>query len=817
MSRLIRLSGAAIAVAAVSCFTAQSQTSSDPAATVSRPNDAVGISGIVLDPLGSVVPGATVEVLSAGVVTATATAGPNGRYSAPLPANGRYSVRVSAATFRTTTTPSRYLRANTVNLLDLTLATPTDTQEITVSATGVETPEAQTGASVTVLPQEDFRFMPELQTPLRLVPGVQVTQSGQAGGTSGLRIRGGDSDANQVLLDGTPIDSIGGGVEFADLATTGIAQIEVLREPNSALFGSDTLAGVVAFTTQRGHTLLPLFTYAGDAGNFHTYRNEITAGTTYRQFDLFSTFARLDTRNNIPNSKFHNATYAGNFGWTPNQANDIRFTVHHIVTSGGQPNTFALLGIADDAQQKDQDNVFSAVWNNRTTTRWHNQIRYGGLRLNSSYNSFGATGIPDGYGDFDGKVLTITGANGYSVTGQAVFQYSDQPSQYLGHTQRDFAYAQSDYRFNPHFLALGAFKFEAESGSNGYAGSTPSSIQRGNYSYTAQLAGDLRNRLFYTLGTGLEKNGQFGFAGTPRASLAYYLVRPSGNGFFTGTKLHGTFSKGIKEPSVFVQNNSVNGILALSNLSTTGAPPLSPESSRTYDAGLDQQLANGRARVGITYFHNQFTGVPQYVSQSTLKTLYPGVNLSLSPYGGYINALAYRAQGVELEAEYRVNAHLFARGGYTYTGAVVENTFGKPTFNKSSNFATVAIGAYAPLVGNRPFRLAPHTGYFALDYHRAKFTTNLSGTLVGSRDDSTFLSDANFGNSLLLPNQNLDGAYQRIELGGSYQLTPRLQLYSNIQNLLSQRYFEAFGYPALPLTFRTGLKLNFGGESWKLR
>jgi len=54
-------------------------------------------------------------------------------------------------------------------------------------------------------------------------------------------------------------------------------------------------------------------------------------------------------------------------------------------------------------------------------------------------------------------------------------------------------------------------------------------------------------------------------------------------------------------------------------------------------------------------------------------------------------------------------------------------------------------------------------------------------------------------------------------LGGGYHLTSRVDFYANIQNLLSEHYYEAFGYPALPFTFRSGMKLNFGGESWKLR
>jgi len=232
---------------------------------------------------------------------------------------------------------------------------------------------------------------------------------------------------------------------------------------------------------------------------------------------------------------------------------------------------------------------------------------------------------------------------------------------------------------------------------------------------------------------------------------------------------------------------------------------------------------NGRARLGITYFHNEFTNDVEYVPQAGLIELgVPAANLPPFAFGGaYLNSSAFRSQGVEFETEYQLGSHLFARGGYTYTDAVVQRSLSSdnlgPSFNTSSNFATIPIGADSPLVGARPFRIAPHSGYFSLIYNRSKFYTSFTGTLVGQRDDSTFLTDSNFGNSLLLPNRNLLGSYQRLELGGGYQITPRINIYTNIQNLLSEHYFEAFGYPALPLTFRSGIKLNFGGESWKLK
>lgn len=785
--------------------------------------------GTVRDPLGAVVTNASVDLIRNDRVVASTKTDAEGTFRFEIASSGRYGIRASAASFQPAASSVIYVSATSGAELNATLGTPMLTQQVTVTATGAPRPEAQTGASVTVIPAEDFRYAAQIQDPLRLAPGLQMTQTGQTGGTSGLSIRGGATDANKVLIDGIPANAIGGAVEFANLANTGVQSVEILREPNSALYGSDALAGVVSITTPRGSTALPLITYAGDAGNFGTYRNEVTAGVGYRHFDLYSAFARMDTDNSLPNSEFHNATYAGNFGWDPNSKNDLRFTVRHIAVSGGQPNAIALYGIADEGQQKEQDNYYGATWNNQTTDKWHNVLRYGGLRQNSEFNEFGATGIYDpAIGYWLGAPVTITGANGYSVSGQAIFQYSDQPSQYLSSSRRDFAYVQSDYSVTPHLLALGAFKFERESGAAGDAGSTPSSIERDNYSYTLQLTGDIRNRLFWNLGTGLEDNGLFGFAATPRASLAYYLVRPSDRGFFTGTKLHGSFGKGIKEPSVYDQTNSLYGLLApLSNGSALieqyGVKRLGAEDSRTFDGGVDQQILKGRALLGLTYFHNEFTNGVEYVPQAGLIALgIPAANLPPFAYGGaYINSLAFRSQGAEAEMQYQLGTHLFARGGYTFTDAMVQHSFSSdnlyPSFNYSSDFSTIPIGAYSPLKGARPFRVAPHTGYFALNYTRPKFYATVSGTLVSSRDDSDYLVDPDFGTSMLLPNRNLLGAYQRLDLGGGYQLTQRVNLYTGIQNLLSEHYFESFGYPSLPLTFRSGIKVNFGGESWRLR
>ena len=787
--------------------------------------------GTVKDPLGAVVAGATVELLNGASVVKTTTSDGAGNYTFAIPASARYRLRAVAPSFQSTTSESIYVTKSEKTELDITLATQTLTQQVTVTATSTPTPLAQIAASVTVLTADDYRQYIQVQDPLRQIPGLQVTQVGQLGSQTGLSIRGGNTNANKVLIDDVPVNDIGGAVDFSNFTTVGIQQIEVLREPNSALYGSDALAGVVSMTTTRGTTKLPLLTFAGDGGNFNTYHEEATGSGVVRQFDYYGAFGLVDSGNNLPNGSFHNGTYVGNFGWEPNPENDLRFTVRHFTSSVGQPNAILLYGIPDDAAQKAHNTYYSGAWNNQATSKWHNEIRYGGLRLNSQYDDFAATGIPDpaGSGNFLGAPITIQGANGYSVTGQAIFQYGGTayPNFYVTNTERDYVYAQTDYRFNPHVVALGGFKYEAERGATVYTGGSPSNISRGNYSYTLQISGDIGNRLYYNVGSGIENNGLFGLAGTPRASLAYYLVRPSSSGWFSGTKLHASFGKGIKEPNVYQQTTSLYDTLAAlpdgnQLIAQYGVGQIGPENSRTYDGGVEQQLLNGRARVGLTYFHNEFTNGIEYVPEAGLIELGVPPSLPGLEFGANVNSLAFRSMGLEFEAEYKISSRLFARGGYTYTDAVVQNSFSSDqgvgeSFNPAGNFSTIPIGADSPLVGARPFRVAPHTGYFGLNYARSKFYSSLTGTFVSRRDDSDFLSDANYGPTMLLPNRNLDGAYQRIDLSGGYQITSRVAVYTNIQNLLSEHYVEAFGYPALPFTFRSGIKINLGGESWGLK
>ena len=789
----------------------------------------------VADSLGAVNPKARVELITNQKVVASTTADDVGRYEFRDVPAGRYQVQASAPSFDLTVSKPFYVGESADADVDLLLAIGVVSQAVTVTATGTPTPQAQVGASITLLSEDDYGDQLDVHERLRLVPGAQVTQTGQRGGLGELFVRGGNSDANKVIMDGIPANDIGGAVDFGVLATTGVSQIEVLRGPNSALYGSDALAGVVSMTTPRGITPLPEITYSIDGGNFGTFRQEGILGGSYRQFDYFSDFARFDTANDIPRSSFHNGTYAGNFGWTPKPNTEFRATFRRLAAAAGEANAVQLFGIPDDAGQKDQQLFMGATFQQQTTQRWHNLLRYGALRLRSQFTDYAPTGIPYDSSiagpEYIGAPVTLRRANGYSASGQAIFQFvQPYPNRFITSTDRDFVYAQTEYQVKPLLTALFGFRYEAERGSTQPNFGVPPADRR-NYSYNLQLAGSLANRLYYTLGSGIEKNAVFGVAGTPRASVAFYLLRPDTSKVFSGTKLRLNFGTGIKEPSISDAGTSLFSLLqTLSNgaqlISQFHVAPIGAEQSRTYDGGVEQSLFDGRAKLGITYFHNEFTHLIEFVptqglielgfAQSVADSLLEGFQ-----FGATVNSQAFRAQGAETELEYRLGRSLVARGGYTYLDAVVQRSFTSdalgPSFNTASNFPTIPIGVFSPLIGARPFRRAPHSGYMAVTYHHARWTASLTGTFVGKRDDSDFLFDKDGGTSLLLPNRNLDAAYQKLDVAGSYEVNHALSVYADLQNVLDQRYDEAFGYPALPFTFRSGIRITLGGESWKLK
>jgi vitamin B12 transporter len=784
--------------------------------------------GRVVDPLGAAVPNADVTLVRDMKDVSAMRTNAEGLFEFAVSASGRYVLHVEAHGFEKQESAPVFVRGGGTVNLDVLLQIGPLLQKVVVSATGEEIPDAQVGASVSVVDRGQLQDLNkvDLLEALRTVPGIQVLQSGRRGGTTSISIRGGSMSSsafNKVLVDGIPMNDIGGSLEFGDISSSGVGRVEIFRGGNSVLYGTDALAGVLNITTSQGSTTIPEITYSVDGGNFGTYQNDVSLAGAFGQFDYFSEFSRFDTQNGLPNNAFHNGTYAGNFGWAVSGSTEVRLTLRHTATALGDPNALDFYGIADSSSQKQQDTYWGVTLQNQTSKHWHNLARFASTQLTFRFVTPSPSGIPFG-GNFLGNTVTIFGANGYSVSGQAILDFAGTyPQTFDSATNRRSLYIQSDYDFRPNLTAVFGFRYENENGFTSSQEST-SPANRNNFSYFGEAHGSVSRRFYATAGVGLDDNAVFGFAATPRVSLAYYLREPTAGTLFGETKLNFNFGKGIKEPSIFDAGFSLYSVLSQlsqgpSLISQFRIAPIGPERSTTFDFGLSQALLNRRARLGVNLFHSRFYDLSEFLPSNALPLLgFPQDIVSTvaasGPGGAIVNSSAYRAVGAEVQLEVDI-AHRWRVGGnYTYLNPVVTQSLSSPPFFNPA-FPGVPIGLASPLVGGRPFGMAPHSGGFYVDYQRRRFGGELSGYFVTRQDDSTFLTDAFFGASLLLPNHDVNPGYQKIDLSGRYSIRPAITLFVSMENLLNEHYTAAFGFPALPWTFRSGIRFRMGREGWK--
>ena len=795
---------------------------------LSSPNaTAVIVRGTVTDPLGAVVPGARIQLIQGTAVAAFAYAGPDGTYEIRSTAAGRFTLLSSAPTFTPNIGQDFYGGRSDVLTRNVSLEIKAITSQVTVTTTGTPTPIQQVSSAVTLIPQVDLSTRIGIIDDLRQSPGVAVVQTGQTGGVTSLFVRGGNSDANKVLVDGIPAEDVGGRFDLGTVSSTGLTGLELFRGPNSALYGSDATASVLSLATPRGSAIRPVLNYSGDAGNLHTFRNEAALSGAYNKLDYYGAFSRFDTSNAIALNRFHAATSAANLGYNLSASTQARFTLRNAVSASGVPNAYDFYGISAAAKQGDQNLYSGATLENTNTHNWHNLARYGIARKREQYTQFAASGQPvkGAYGTtYYGNVVTIRGANGYTATGQAALAYSDT-AHYESVSNRDELYYQSDYTFTHHLTALFGFRSENERGSFVYPNfGSNQKLQRTNFQYTLQLQGDIKNRLFYSLGGAFEKNHLYGTAGTPRIGLAWVPILPSTR-LFHGTRIRGSVATGVQAPSLSVQFTSLYNELTLAGntaaISAYNVKPISAQRSRTYDLGVDQNIIGQKLILKAGYFHNVFDHQIEYVGSGTLQKFFNIQSTVAKVYGADLTTLAFRAQGLESELQYQPTQRIFLRGGYTYLNARVLQSFsGSAVSVQPGGFAStnpkypgIAVGS-SPFIGARPFRRPAHTGFFAAQYTATKFTLAFKGALASRSDDSTFLdySDLAGTNSLILPNRNLDFGYAKLDLSGTYNIGSHIVAFTQLDNLLSQQHIGPIGYPGLPFTIRTGLKLRIGAN-----
>jgi outer membrane cobalamin receptor len=728
------------------------------AATLAAPAaaSAADLSGVVVDSDGRPLPRVHVRVLDS-----TATNGSTDRTTSETftDQTGRFQLNASEGAcvveaaltgFRTT----RVACAATQLTIQLPLAPLEET--VVVTATRTEMPASQTGLSVTTFTADEIaaRQEPMVSELLRTSPGAMVLQTGAPGGVTGLFVRGGESNYNAVLLDGIPLDEPGGTFNFNALTTENVERIEVVRGANSALFGSDAMSSVVQIFTRRGirgSSSKPALTAQIDGGSYGTLHASAAASGVVNGVDYSFAAARLSTDNRVPNSALDDTTLSANVGTMLGTHASLRGVFRADMGTAGTPGQ-TVYGRPDRDAFYDHDNVSGGVtFESDLTPALHQRATYA---LSSSRQaSTNLVEDPPYTPAFDGRV--------------APFEFSDFAFDSRNTFRRHYASYQADLHLpqrgaGDHRITILVDWNGERARLEDRLGGDRSNQSRDNVGAAVQHQ-LLWRRLATTAGIRLEHNASFGSAVVPRGSAVFSLHE--GSGSVGDTRIRAAAGLGIKEPTV-LQSFSTSPYFR-------GNPGLEPERSRAVEAGIEQRLADDRARLDITWFDNRYRNI-----------------IGLRPDGAftstYFNIGLTRARGAEIATEVAPLQAVRLRGGYTFVDSKIL---------KSTSTSSPVLAA-----GNWAFRRPRHSAFVQGTLTLAGFTADVTGTIIGRYVDSDFSS--------LEPPIIENPGRTLWDAALSYRVTRAVTGLLNIDNLTGRDYQEPLGYLALQRSIRVGVRVG---------
>jgi len=446
--------------------------------------------------------------------------------------------------------------------------------EVVVSASRVPVATRESGSAVTVITEKqlDDRQVRIVSDVLRDVPGVAVNRSGPMGTLTQVRLRGAEGNQTLVLIDGIEVNNPAAASEFQfqDLLNAGIARIEVLRGPQSALWGSDAIGGVINIVTKRPESGWSL-TAQAEGGSFATTDGLAHVGYGGDRLSFSGTVKRFETAGvSIADAD------AGN----PEKDGYENLTGH--VKAGIKPTRnfeIEIVGMRIDSELDNDDSA--AVVNITDGDTTSETLQTYGLAKAKLVLADGAWEhiLRTAYAKDEKEFFDGTGANTFSSHGTK--KKTDYQTNVLFETPA-FAAAKHTVTF--------ALERETDTQFTDSAFSGPRTVSVDNTGYVGEYRLGLWDRLFLSAALRHDDNDSlFDDATTWRTTLAY-LVKPS------GTRLHASAGTGAKNPTLFE--------LFGATPTFTGNPNLSPETAFGFDAGIEQQLFDRRVVVDATVFAN---------------------------------------------------------------------------------------------------------------------------------------------------------------------------------------------------------------------
>lgn len=625
--------------------------------------------------------------------------------------------------------------------------TTTALEPVVVTATRVATPMSALSQPVTVLNGDELRArgVTSVAEALREAPGVAVVQSGSYGGVTSVFMRGGESRYTKVLIDGTPINAVGGTQFFENLSLDNVDRIEVVYGPSSALYGADAMSGVIQIFTKRGGgpTTLDADVRAG------TYDSRdgsasLRGGTSAAAYSLGGGWHSTDGVAAF-NNRYTNGDLSGALQLRPDSLSSVALTtrytgsVYHFPTdytgAVNDSNSYTrehrlVLGL-DASRSIAKDVRLELLGGDNEVHGLSEDIKTSTIAV----TPLERTSVPtDGYRRFvEARVQSRFGIIGTGTLG-AQYQTEEERSRTL----------TTDYAGTPAGVAPVITP-----------GSNDQRITRGIY---VALQGTPVNFVSYDVSARYDSHSDFHSVTTYHAGASLSM--------WSGARLRASYGTGFNAPAFYETQGSAYN---------EANPLLQPEESHSLDVALEQTLLNGRVRMSAGGFDQRFSNLIQYVSGTYGG---PPDYVQLTP-AYYSNLTQARAKGFQGELNAVLPFGFTGSASYTQTIAQV--------------YAVPAGFSGSQLPGDALLRRPSHSASGSLFYSRAPdWTLGASADYVGKRPDMDFA---------LYPSPTVTlPSYVKLGLSGSVCVfradQTSVSLTARVDNALDRRYEDVFHFPA---------------------
>jgi outer membrane cobalamin receptor len=713
------------------------------------------IEGRVVDPQGAAVAGATVVAVALTSSPISVVTDTEGHFEFAGLVDGRYDLTVSA--------PGLYgeQRGVTANSapVDVRLRVSAIDERLVVSAGQVDQPLSRTADSVTVISGAELvaRQITTLGAALSTVPGFTVVRSGGPGTLTSLFPRGGESDFTLVLVDGIRANTFGGGIDLSQVPLADIDRIEVVRGPQSALFGADAIGGVVQVITRQGGE--PTVSAQIEGGSRETRRFQANttgsveafrwqAGGDYFEDEGFTGTAPASGEQVTNDDAQERQAWVG-AGWRAERGTDVQATYRYVDTERGAPGPYG----SDPA-----DRFFGVDRVARGTSERHAF----GVRLVHPWtgpSSRVRQRVDVDVADYDFAFVSAFGPSA-----------SD--------TRRTHVRAQADAVLDAGFGVSGGVEWLAESARSSFiqSGGSEVPVDRRVIGTFGEARWNRLERVSVQAGVRAEHITREAFSVNdfaddtvvsvnPKVSAAW-LISPTlpGEGARAWTRLRGAAGTGIRPPDLF-------------EIAFTDNPGLKPERSRSVELGVTQVLSSGALQLDATTFFNQYDDLIVSVGSLADVSRYRTDNVS--------NA---RARGVELGGAWQVLAGLSLRASYTFLDTEI----------RAVDHSAQAPSPYQ--VGDPLLRRPRHSGNVIVGWSAPRWSAFGS---VESRGETLDAEPAFGPGGGLYPNPGRSV----MDLGGAVRIVRSLELYARVMNIFDTDYEDALGYPAPGRTAFIGVRV----------